>query len=168
MRIYIRPPTPADTAQFIAAVKASRKLHKPYTAPPDTPEKFAAYLEKAAQPNFCGLLVCLRDDEGVEQFVGGINISNIIRGPLQGAFVGYQAFAGFNGRGLMTTGLNLAVAHAFKALKLHRLEANIQPSNSPSIALAQRCGFKLEGFSPRYLKLRGKWCDHERWAIVRD
>ncbi len=168
MHIYIRPPTLIDTAQFIASVKASRKLHKPYTSPPDTPEKFAAYLERTTQPNLCGLLVCGRDDAGAEHFVGGINISNIIRGPLQSAFVGYQAFAGFNGCGLMTIGLNLAVAHAFKKLKLHRLEANIQPSNIASIALARRCGFSQEGFSPRYLKLGGKWCDHERWAIVRD
>lgn len=168
MQIFIRPPTATDTAQFIASVKASRKLHKPYTSPPDTPEKFATYLEQTRQPNLCGLLVCVLDDEGGEQFVGGINISNIIRGRLQSAFIGYQAFAGYDGRGLMTIGLNLAVAHAFKTLKLHRLEANIEPSNSASIALARRCGFAQEGFSPRYLKLGGKWCDHERWAIVRD
>ncbi len=167
MRIYIRAPTASDTTQFIVAVRASRSLHRPYTSPPDTPERFLAYLDRATQASYAGLLVCARDDTGTEQFVGGINISNIIRGPLQSAFVGYQAFAGFDGRGLMTQGLNLAVVHAFKKLKLHRLEANIQPSNAASIALVRRCGFVQEGFSPRYLKLGGKWCDHERWAIVR-
>jgi ribosomal-protein-alanine N-acetyltransferase len=59
------------------------------------------------------------------------------------------------------------VKHAFKVMKMHRLEANIQPANVPSIALAASCGFQKEGFSPRYLKVRGKWRDHERWAIVR-
>ncbi|MFT7721449.1 MAG: GNAT family protein [Roseateles sp.] len=65
--------------------------------------------------------------------------------------MGYFAFAGFEGRGLMTQGLNAVVTHAFRNLGLHRVEANIQPGNaaSISIALARRCGFMLEGYSPR-------------------
>jgi NADH dehydrogenase [ubiquinone] 1 alpha subcomplex assembly factor 7 len=35
-----------------------------------------------------------------------------------------------------------------------------------SIALVKSCGFSLEGYSPRYLKIGGRWRDHERWAIV--
>ena len=67
---------------------------------------------------------------------------------------------------LMREGLALVVRHAFKTLKLHRLEANIQPQNAPSLALAKACGFRREGFSPLYLKIGGRWRDHERWAIV--
>ena len=71
-----------------------------------------------------------------------------------------------NGRGLMSEAVSLAVSYAFRELGLHRLEANIQPGNTPSRALAGRLGFRQEGFSPRYLKIGGEWRDHERWAIL--
>lgn len=66
----------------------------------------------------------------------------------------------------MHEGLKAVVSHAFNELKLHRLEANIQPGNEASIALVRSLGFSREGYSPRYLKVGGEWRDHERWALL--
>jgi ribosomal-protein-alanine N-acetyltransferase len=68
----------------------------------------------------------------------------------------------------MRQGLELVLRHAFLDLGLHRIEANIQPGNHASIALARGAGFSREGFSRRYLKIGGRWRDHERWAIIVD
>jgi ribosomal-protein-alanine N-acetyltransferase len=87
---------------------------------------------------------------------------------MQGAFLGYGGVAGFSGQGYMTETLQLVLRDAFTRLRLHRLEANIQPGNAPSLALAARLGFECEGFSPRYLKIGGRWRDHERWALRRE
>ena len=100
------------------------------------------------------------------QVVGVVNLMEIVANPFyQGAYLGYHGMAALAGRGLMTEAVRLAAACAFGELGLHRLEANIQPGNARSIALAKRSGFELEGFSPRYLKIGGRWRDHERWAI---
>lgn len=66
----------------------------------------------------------------------------------------------------MKEGLSLVIHRAFEELGLHRVEANIQPENRASRALVRGLGFRLEGFSPRYLKILGRWRDHERWALT--
>jgi ribosomal-protein-alanine N-acetyltransferase len=162
-RVELRAPSTEDRAEFVAAMRASRSFHRPWLEAAASDEAFAALLARArAEESFEPLLVCRRDDGAI---VGFANISQIVRGPLQSAFLGFGAVAAHAGRGYMTEGLTLVVRHAFTQLHLHRLEANIQPGNAPSIALARRCGFELEGFSPRYLKVAGRWRDHERWAI---
>src|SRR6201999_4207335 len=88
--------------------------------------------------------------------VGYFNISQIIRGPLQSAFLGYGGVAGGSGLGYMSAALELVVERAFTDLALHRIEANIQPANAASIALVERCGFVREGFSERSLKIGGR------------
>lgn len=164
-RIVLRPPAAADAREFLVAATASKALHRSWVAPPSTPEQFRAWCRRMAQPTHRALLVCRRDTGAI---VGVYNLSNIVMGPLRSAYLGYYASAGHERQGLMAEGLKAVLRHAFGPLNLHRLEANIQPGNAPSIALAQSCGFLLEGYSPRYLKIAGRWRDHERWAIVAD
>jgi len=143
--------------------RASRKLHRPWVQPPTDADQYAKYLKRIDGERFVAFLVCLRDGG---QIVGSINVSEIIRGRLQSAFLGYSESVVHKGRGLLTEGLRLVVRYVFTKLKLHRIEANIQPGNHASIALAKRCGFRKEGFSPRYLKIADRWRDHERWVLT--
>jgi len=161
--VYIRPVALSDSKPFLAAVRASQALHHPWVAAPDASAKFRAYIRRMVPPANYGFLVCHRDTDAL---VGVINLTNIVRGSFQSGYLGYYAFAGNERQGLMRRGLQAVVRHAFKLLKLHRLEANIQPGNTASIALVASCGFRKEGYSPRYLKVGGRWRDHERWAIL--
>ena len=105
-----------------------------------------------------------REEDGA--IAGVYNVGQIFYGPFRSAYLGYYGFAPFAGHGYMHEGLRLVLRHAFGPLGLHRLEANIQPENGSSIALVSGAGFRLEGLSPRYLKIAGRWRDHERWAIL--
>jgi ribosomal-protein-alanine N-acetyltransferase len=111
------------------------------------------------------MLACRRSDHAI---LGFFNLSQIARGLLQSAYLGYAVGKPHAGHGYMRDGIGLVLRHAFTDLRLHRVEANIQPGNRASIALAQGAGFRREGFSPRYLKIGGRWRDHERWAILSD
>ena len=58
------------------------------------------------------------------------------------------------------------LAEAFRTLSLHRVEANVQPTNARSMALVLRAGFSREGYSRRYVKICGRWRDHIRFALL--
>jgi ribosomal-protein-alanine N-acetyltransferase len=98
--------------------------------------------------------------------VGGININEIVRGVFRSGYLGYQVGAPHARQGYMTEALAIVLREAFGPLRLHRVEANIQPGNRASIGLVRRAGFRLEGLSRRYLKIGGRWRDHERWALT--
>jgi ribosomal-protein-alanine N-acetyltransferase len=164
-RVYLRPPAPADRREFVSLMRASRSFHRPWATAPTDDERFAAYLADAQRPDFEALLVCRYEDDAI---VGFFNLSQIARGSLQSAYLGYSVGKPFARQGYMREGIALVLRHAFLTLRLHRVEANIQPGNRPSIALAHGAGFRREGFSPRYLKIGGRWRDHERWAILAD
>jgi [ribosomal protein S5]-alanine N-acetyltransferase len=164
-RVLLRRPRTSDMAEFTDLARRSRTLHRPWLSAAETPEAFAAFVRRLRRPEHEGFLICRRDDRSIAGFV---NVNNIVLGGFRSASVGYAAFEPAAGQGFLTEGLRLVVGRAFTTLGLHRLEANIQPGNVRSIALAKRCGFELEGFSPRYLKIGGRWRDHERWAIRAD
>lgn len=162
MNIHIREPNLNDTSLFIESMQRSEKLHSPWTTVPRTPQEFAQYIERIQQPNQKGLLVVVD-----ERSIAGIfNINEIVFGCFQSAYLGFYATVDYAGRGIMSAALKLVLSHIFEQLKLHRIEANIQPGNEKSIRLVQSNGFRKEGFSPKYLKIDGEWRDHERWAMT--
>jgi ribosomal-protein-alanine N-acetyltransferase len=162
-RVALRPATSEDESEFLELVRASASLHGPWMSLPATPEDFQAYMKRYERPGEESLLVCLRSTGAI---AGVVNINSIIRGRFQCGSLGYAAFAPTAGQGYMAEGLGLVVRYAFEQLRLHRLEANIQPGNQASLRLIQRLGFRYEGYSPEMLFIDGAWRDHERWAIT--
>jgi [ribosomal protein S5]-alanine N-acetyltransferase len=161
--VILRHPVRGDLEEFLSLVSASRGLHRPWVYPPRTEQAFYAYIERVSSERSFGCLICLRETGAI---VGVANISEIVRGAFRSAYLGYYGHMAYSGRGLMKEGLSLVIRHAFRKMKLHRIEANVQPENHRSLALVRALGFQREGFSPKYLKIGGRWRDHERWALL--
>jgi [ribosomal protein S5]-alanine N-acetyltransferase len=162
-RVYLRRPSENDIPRLLESNRKSQSIHHSWVFPPLSESECREYVLRCRAGDFEGLLICTRGEEAV---AGVANLSQIFYRAFQSAYLGFYAYAGFTGRGLMSEGLRLVLDHAFRTLGLHRVEANIQPGNDASLRLVQRLGFVKEGFSRRYLKIGGEWRDHERWALL--
>lgn len=161
--VSIRRATVHDAEALIRGNLASRALHLPWVEPFTDRAGFDHWLAEMRTGRKVALVA-----ESAAAIVGVVSINEIVHGIASSACLGYYAMAGSCGRGLMTRAVDLAVGHAFGELGLHRVEANVQPHNLRSRALVRRLGFRLEGYSPRYLRIAGAWRDHERWAKLAD
>ena len=151
-RVVLRPLTAGDQDEFLELARASVSLHHPWYTLPITAAEFRVYLQRFSRPETEGLLVCVR---GSGAMAGLFTIDTIVRGRFQSASLSYAAFAPAAGRGYMSEGLALVLRYAFQELRLHRLEASIQPGNQLSLRLVGQQGFRKEGYSPAMLFIDG-------------
>ncbi|HEX5046879.1 MAG TPA: GNAT family protein [Gammaproteobacteria bacterium] len=151
--------------EYLAAVRRSRALHRRFVTTASTREEYRDYLRRARRKNQESFFVVIA---ATGELAGVVNVNEIVRHSEQSGSLGYYAFAPHSGSGLMREGLALAIDRAFGELGLHRLEANIQRGNRRSTALVRGLGFRHEGTARGYLKIGGRWRDHERWALLKD
>ncbi len=162
-KVTLRPPKPVDFREFAALMKSSRAAFR-FLATSHYPRKrFNELVENWQRDDARSFLVCRRSD-GV--IVGSMGLFNIVRRQVKTSFIGYSIGARHQRQGYATDALQLVLRFAFRKLRLHRVEADIQPHNKASRALARRAGFTCEGLSRRLVKIGGRWRDHERWAIL--
>jgi ribosomal-protein-alanine N-acetyltransferase len=98
------------------------------------------------------------------ELVGRLALSNLVRGVFQNAYLGYSIGEQWNGQGLATEAVALAVEFAFGELGLHRVQAAVMPRNSGSIRVLEKNGFREEGYAVGYLCINGVWEDHRIFA----
>ena len=162
MNVRTRLLEATDGEAFVAAAEASAELHRPWATPAATPDAFDAYLARSQRDEHSCLVVVNDADD----LIGVYNLSEIVRGAFQNAYLGYFAFVPFAGTGAMKAAMPLVFAHAFEELGLHRLQANVQPGNERSRRLLTGTGWREEGYAVRYLSVGGDWRDHVMYAIT--
>jgi ribosomal-protein-alanine N-acetyltransferase len=162
-RVFLRPVKRDDAAEMIRMTNQSARRCPGVIRRLKSGAQFEELRKRYDGKNAFGFVICRRDD-GIP--LGGISLFEVIHRSRKSGVVGYLIGASFFGQGYATEALQLVLRFAFRHLKLHRIEANIQPHNVASIALVKRAGFTCEGHVRGFLKIAGKWRDHERWAIL--
>src|SRR3954469_12736308 len=116
-RVVLTTPGPDDEAEFLAANDASRAFHRPWSYPPLHAQAYHAYLAGLGARKL-GYFARRRADGAL---VGWLNLSEIVRGGFQSAYLGYHGYAGYAGQGYVTEALRLILRDAFVTQKLHRV-----------------------------------------------
>ena len=162
----------ADDAAALAAAYARNRAHLAEWEPVRddsffTREGQAADLDVQLARAASGTSVPLvLDDPAAGRIVGRFTLSGIVRGPFQSANLGYWVDGALNGRGLATAAVAGVITTARDELGLHRLQAAVLPRNAASRRVLERNGFERIGFASRYLKIAGRWQDHDLFQFL--
>lgn len=171
--VVLRMPQPADHAEWASLREASRAFLTPWEPvwPDDdlTRGAFRRRLKRYAEDQRNDLayafLIFRSSDHAM---VGGLTLANIRRGVAQAGSIGYWVGAPYARHGYMTAAVRALIPYGFGTLRLHRLEAACIPTNSASIGLLEKTGFKREGYARGYLCINGAWEDHLLYARLAD
>ena len=121
------------------------------------------YAEEWRSGTGFAFFVFSRAEDGLR---GGVTLTNVRRGVAETGTLGYWVGAPFARQGIMTEGLGCVIEYAFERLRLHRLEAACLPRNEASRKVLAKCGFREEGFAPKFLRINGDWEDHLLFALL--
>jgi len=106
------------------------------------------------------------DERFPNDIIGCVSFFNIRKGFFEQCCTGYKIDEEYRRMGFGTRMLSLSTKIMTSEFGLHRIEAYILPSNEPSIHLAEKCGYELEGVAKGYVKMNGKWTDHLRYVYI--
>ncbi|MGV1014660.1 MAG: GNAT family N-acetyltransferase [Methyloceanibacter sp.] len=169
-RVMLRTPQMSDYPAWAELRAASREFLTPWE-PLWTPDELSRASFRRRVRHYQR---DVREDVGYALFafaptgalVGGLTLCNVRRGVTQSCTLGYWVGAKYAQRGYMTAAVRAVIPFVFDSLELHRLEAACLPTNTASIRLLEKTGFRREGLARRYLRINGIWQDHLLYGLL--
>ncbi len=159
-----------DGAGFIAMLSRSREHLTPWMprsarhGEADSSTRFQRMLRPQADSlGRARMVVCALDDA---RMIGVASLGGMSDWPSLDCHIGYWLGDGEEGHGFMRDAVAALTDHAFEERQLHRVAANILPSNRRSHALVAALGFTREGIVRGLIEIDGAWRDHECWSML--
>lgn len=165
----LRPMRTGDERAYHALRRRDRDWLAPWdaTAPDDRfgATSFRALVRSQSEAAARGQsLPCAIEVDGA--FVGQVTGSSIVYGAFRSMSVGYWVTRAMAGRAIAPTAVAMLADHAVAELGLHRVEINVRPENTASLAVVRKLGFREEGLRRRMLHIDGAWRDHRSFALT--
>ncbi|EJL59224.1 GNAT family N-acetyltransferase [Flavobacterium sp. CF136] len=82
------------------------------------------------------------------------------------AEIGYMLLPEYHGKGIISEAVNRLIAYGFDDLKLHSIEAVIDPENFASEKVLQKCGFVKEAHLKEAEFYEGKFLDKVIYSLL--
>jgi diamine N-acetyltransferase len=124
------------------------------------------WFERALQdPTRRDVIVVLKETEQPIGFIGWVNIDWHHRKAELNVAIGKSDLWG---KGLATEVLRGVVDYSFRDLGLNRLYGYVLTTNTGSVKMAQRAGFKVEGTLKQDVLIHGEYCDRVSFGYTRD
>ncbi len=173
-RLILKQLSPSQAANVLQFYSENRDFLSPYE--PERPEYFytrqhqkqVLKWDQEALSSSSMIRFWLFKKEDPDTVIGTIALSGIIRGAFQSCLLGYKMAKSHTRQGYMHEALLKVIDYAFEEMELHRIEANVMPRNSASLALTKKLGFHEEGLALRYLKINGIWEDHIHMVLLNE
>jgi [ribosomal protein S5]-alanine N-acetyltransferase len=112
-----------------------------------------------------GITWCICLKETPLEHIGTIGIWRIDKENHRGE-VGYMIEPAQQGKGLMYEALNAVIQYGFASLRLHTIEARIDPRNTASAVLLHKAGFVQEAYFKESYLLRGCFVDTAVYSLL--
>jgi [ribosomal protein S5]-alanine N-acetyltransferase len=171
VEVLLRPLTVADGPAFQSVRRANAAWLEEWdaTSPdPDAPGRtFADLVAQYDADARAGRALPFAVEVG-GRLVGQLSVGSIVLGSFRSCYVGYWVSRAVAGQLVIPTAFALAGDHVLGTLGLHRIEVNIRPENTNSLAVIRKLGFRDEGLRAAYLHIDGAWRDHRTFALTRE
>lgn len=156
-RLLLRPVASSDSPAFFDIYSDAETLRFWSREPVTSLGETEALVRKDIEASTAGECICW----GVAQPDSNLLVGKVILFQFneqnRRAELGYILDRRHWGKGYMSEAMAAVLVHAFETLGLHRLEADTDPDNAPSLALLEKFGFQREGL------FRHRWLVHGRW-----
>ena len=167
-RLVLREITKKDAEQFYllrSNKDAMRFIDKPLAESLDEIKSFIKYIDSKRKANEAiswGITLKEKDE-----LIGTISFHSIEKENYR-AEIGYMLLPDHWHKGLISEVIPMVIGYGFNTMKLHSIEANINPNHSVSRKVLEKFKFKKEAYFKENHFFNGKFYDTEIYSLLKN